>query len=96
MKHARDDYAPIQDPRGIIPEDEPVFLIRGKDLAAPTAVRLWVDVARSKGAHQDILDAALGQATAMERYQAETGCGQIPDMPTAYNSTCGDGGPCTA
>ena len=29
MKHARDDYNRIQDPAGKIPEDEPVFLLRG-------------------------------------------------------------------
>lgn len=31
MKHARDDYNRIQDPAGKIPEDEPVFLLRGQD-----------------------------------------------------------------
>lgn len=31
MIHARPDYDPIQDPRGLIPDDEPVFLIRGQD-----------------------------------------------------------------
>ena len=31
MLHARQDYMPIQDPRGLIGEDEPVFLLRAKD-----------------------------------------------------------------
>lgn len=31
MLHARSDYAEIQDPRGIIPEDEPVMLFRAQD-----------------------------------------------------------------
>jgi hypothetical protein len=30
MKHARDDYNRIQDPAGLIPEDEPVFLLRAQ------------------------------------------------------------------
>lgn len=31
MKHARADYDRIQDPAGLIPEDEPVMLFRGQD-----------------------------------------------------------------
>lgn len=39
MKHARADYDRIQDPAGSIPDDEPVFLIRGQDKFAAEAVR---------------------------------------------------------
>jgi len=31
MKHARKDYDRIQDPAGLIPDDEPVFLFRAQD-----------------------------------------------------------------
>lgn len=31
MIHARTDYDPIQDPRGKIGENEPVFLVRAQD-----------------------------------------------------------------
>lgn len=31
MKHARADYDRIQDPAGLIPEDEPVMLFRAQD-----------------------------------------------------------------
>lgn len=31
MRHAREDYNRIQDPAGLIPEDEPVLLIRAQD-----------------------------------------------------------------
>jgi hypothetical protein len=31
MKHARPDYDRIQDPAGLIPEGEPVFLLRAQD-----------------------------------------------------------------
>lgn len=41
MKHARDDYNRIQDPANLIPEDEPVFLLRGQDRTAGQIVRLW-------------------------------------------------------
>lgn len=39
MKHARPDYDRIQDPAGIIPEDEPVFLLRGQDRYAAPQLR---------------------------------------------------------
>lgn len=41
MKHAREDYNRIQDPAGLIPEDEPVFLLRGQDIFAPKIVMSW-------------------------------------------------------
>ena len=43
MKHARSDYDRIQDPSRIIPEDEPVFLLRAQDISAPAAVEKWAD-----------------------------------------------------
>jgi len=44
MKHARKDYGPIQDPRGLIPDDEPVFLLRAKDRTAAGVVRCWASL----------------------------------------------------
>ena len=41
MKHAREDYNRIQDPAGLIPDDEPVFLLRGQDFLACMAVRYY-------------------------------------------------------
>jgi len=41
MRHARADYDRIQDPAGIIGEDEPVFLLRAKDQLAAGLVRQW-------------------------------------------------------
>lgn len=69
MKHARPDYAPIQDPRGKIPDDEPVFLLRGQDPAAVIAVRVYANAARMLGAHE-VGHFSDMQATAMEEWQA--------------------------
>lgn len=44
MKHARSDYDRIQDIAGLIPDDEPVFLIRAKDIVSGDAVRAWADL----------------------------------------------------
>jgi len=41
MKHARADYDRIQDPAGIIPEDEPVFLLRAQDKLAWHVVKIY-------------------------------------------------------
>lgn len=46
MQHARKDYNRIQDTENIIPEQEPVFLLRGKDVAAPYAIEAWAQKAK--------------------------------------------------
>lgn len=80
MKHAREDYNRIQDPAGLIPENEPVFLIRGQDLAAPQTLREWARVAEAYGADKEICKAALRQADEMVEYQRSQQF-KIPDMP---------------
>jgi hypothetical protein len=49
MKHARADYNRIQDPAGLIHEDEPVFLLRGQDMLAWMAVRVYSWLCRLRG-----------------------------------------------
>lgn len=80
MKHAREDYNRIQDPENLIPDNEPVFLLRGKDVAAPAAIEAWIKEAKKYGAKQNILQAAQGQADKMRVWQIEIES-QIPDMP---------------
>ena len=82
MKHARKDYNRIQDPAGLIPVDEPVFLIRGQDRAAPGAVEAWANLAEAIGADHEIIDAARRQAKLMREYQASVES-KVPDMPSA-------------
>jgi hypothetical protein len=43
LKHAREDYDRIQDPEGKIPDDEPVFLLRGQDVLAPIALETYAN-----------------------------------------------------
>jgi hypothetical protein len=76
MKHAREDYNRIQDPAGLIPEDEPVFLIRGQDKAGPETLRYWADNAHLHGASEEIIQRALNQAEAMEAWQTK----KTPDL----------------
>lgn len=79
MKHARADYDRIQDPSGKIPQDEPVFLIRGQDLAAPAALRCYAMEAARNGAADDLVAATLNHAREMERWQA-TRRRKTPDL----------------
>ena len=39
MRHARPDYNRFQDPENLIPQDEPVLLLRGQDKLAPKTLR---------------------------------------------------------
>lgn len=89
MLHARVDYAPIQDPTGKIPFDEPVFLIRGQDVAGPTAVLCWATAAEKMGASKEIVEAARLQASEMVQWQIRHG-GKVPDLPAPPKFQVGD------
>lgn len=80
MKHARDDYNRIQDPEGKIPQDEPVFLLRGQDTIAPAAVEAWAALAESAGADADIIKSARVQAGEMRQWGRDHG-DKVPDLP---------------
>lgn len=81
MLHARSDYQErIQDSANIIPEDEPVFLLRAQDAVAPETVEYWADYAEEQGADGKIVEAARNHAAAMRKWQ-ETYGSKIPDMP---------------
>jgi hypothetical protein len=89
MKHARADYAHIQDLTGRIPEDEPVFLIRAQDIAGPAAVLCWANVAEKNGAGKGMVEAARAQAKEMWNWQQEHGS-KVPDLPTEALFKIGD------
>ena len=93
MIHARNDYNRIQDPavndpsllsEGSTPigEDEPVFLIRARDLLGPETVRAWADAYVKLGALCDPVthQAVIEWADRMEEWQNENEC-KAPDTP---------------
>lgn len=86
MKHAREDYNRIQDPENLIPADEPVFLLRGKDICAPEAIEKWCELAAKHGAHEDIINAAQAHADEMRVWQIEHES-KVPDLPQAQPET---------
>ena len=79
MRHARADYERFQDPLGLIPEDEPVFLIRGKDVAAVQAVNAYANIAEEKGADDDLVRVCRDWAVHIAGWQAKNGA-KIPDL----------------
>lgn len=81
MLHARNDYDHIQDASGKIAADEPVFLLRAKDICAPEAVEAWAAVAEAEGADALIVATARQQASRMRQWQEATGIAKVPDMP---------------
>ncbi len=85
MRHARSDYDQIQDPQGNIPDDEPVFLIRGQDKIGASAVRAWALLAEACGADPVIVATALDHAYRMEAWAKKHG--KVPDMPTEQPDT---------
>ncbi|WP_372395234.1 hypothetical protein ABMY26_07135 (plasmid) [Azospirillum sp. HJ39] len=67
-----------------IPDDEPVFLIRGQDAVGGAAVRAWADLASAAGADPDILRSALDHADKMDAWPKK----KVADLP-ATSTFCG-------
>lgn len=74
MIHARADYNRIQDPAGKITADEPVFLLRAKDITAPRILRAWAAEQLREGGDERLADLAMNHAEAMELWQLANGC----------------------
>ena len=69
MLHARDDYNDrIQDSACIIPDDEPVFLIRGQDKVSASAVRWWAKLNDQAGGDPKLSRLARAQAKRMSKW----------------------------
>lgn len=80
MKHARTDYAEIQDPTGKIPAEEPVFLLRAQDKVSVDTVLHWAKLAENAGAPKVMVIEARIQAGKMfvwQRYHKV----KVPDIP---------------
>lgn len=54
-----------------IPDDEPVFIIRGKDLLALGPVRRWIEEANAAGVNDDKQNRAFEHLASIERFQLE-------------------------
>jgi hypothetical protein len=61
----------------VIPNDEPIFLIRGQDVAGGDAVRAWADLAEARGASPEIVQIAREHATKIDAWATK----KVPDLP---------------
>ncbi|OGM08859.1 hypothetical protein A2Z67_02520 [Candidatus Woesebacteria bacterium RBG_13_36_22] len=80
MKHAREDYNRIQDPAGLIPDDEPVFLLRGQDILAPDLLRTWAIQLLAKGGSGIMAEMVMKWSKKMTEWQ-EKHKAKLPDLP---------------
>jgi len=79
MLHARADYNRIQDPENKIPQNEPVFLLRGKDKFAPELLLRWAHKLRLSGGQPEVARLVEDHAQKMMEWQKINEC-HIPDM----------------
>jgi hypothetical protein len=77
MKHARPDYDRIQDPAGLIPNDEPVFLLRGQDIHAAWIVDEYANLLERRGEDPEIIRLSREQARKMREWPKR----KSPDLP---------------
>lgn len=78
LRHSRDDYNQnIQADHNLIPEDEPVFLIRAQDVVSSAAVYAWADFAKQAGASAETVASARRHAHLMSEWPKK----EVPDLP---------------
>ncbi|HXK19943.1 MAG TPA: hypothetical protein VNG33_19165 [Polyangiaceae bacterium] len=77
MKHARADYDRIQDPAALIPDDEPVFLLRGQDKLAADVVLVYAAAAEAAGASPELVRLCREHAEKMKAWPKK----KVPDVP---------------
>lgn len=74
----RDDYDQ-RSPWTDIPADEPVFVIRGRDRAAPGALQAYAREAEACGASPELVASVRAHAEAMLEFQLRHGS-KVPDL----------------
>ena len=89
MIHAREDYNRIQDPENKIGEDEPVFLIRAKDVVAPEVVLIWGVLNQMVGGDPELTTKAYDWGMKMKEWQEKNGC-QPATGPTPSDQSSPD------
>jgi hypothetical protein len=67
----------------IIPEDEPVFILRGQDPSAGPAVRAWADDVEARGGDPVLVSRVRAWAKEMEMFARNNpkGMKQVADVP---------------
>jgi len=81
MLHARKDYNErIQDSAGIIPDGEPVFLLRARDKFMPLVLDYYATLVSQESGHDvNIVKNTLAHKRTVRFWQEDKGC-KSPDM----------------
>lgn len=75
MLHDRQDYNErVQDSMDIIPENEPVLLIRAQDICAPLVMRFWASLHLANGGDKVLYERMMDHAQKAEEWQHSHGC----------------------
>lgn len=77
MKHARPDYDRIQDPAGLIPEDEPVMLFRAQDKHFAKVLRFYLNLVAADHGDEKIITAINQHLKLSDAWPVK----KSPDMP---------------
>jgi len=87
MRHARQDYNRIQDPHGLIPEDEPVMLFRGQDKFLPGVLNYYASAIEVDAtADPEVAKKVRAWIEVVECWQDEV-TRKSPDLPRAPENT---------
>jgi len=86
MLHARKDYDRIQDPENKIPNDEPVFLLRGQDILAPELLEIWANALLRNHGDPKMAEMVFQHAEKMKLWQARHTV-KLPDLPKSDSVT---------
>ena len=79
MQHARKDYNRIQDPENLIPQEEPVFLIRAQDPIAAEVARYWAFKYAQDPRHDpSVVDLVVRHAKKMDEWQPKKSIADVP------------------
>lgn len=89
MLHARTDYQNIQSSETTIAEDEPVFLLRAKDMLAPATLEFWAGKLDEAGGDPETSEHVRQWAALMRTWQ-EANVSKIPDAPKSVHQVIGD------
>ena len=69
MIHAHRAYDGVQDSKGVVPEDEPVFLLRASDPLAVEVVIIWAALATVREVHSvDKVETVALHASRMQKW----------------------------
>lgn len=81
MKHARPDYTErIQDSAGLIPDDEPVLLVRGQDKLALRTLDFYIEASLRENPDPKVTELLADHRDRLAVWQA-THATKVADLP---------------